>query len=74
MNISNKSKGLKIDFHFLVTVKFDGPIKPGLKLLVERWSSDPKDRPTFRELFHKLSFQLEDDDDTIETHLCDLVS
>ena len=36
--------------------KFKCPIKKGLKSMIERcWSSNPQERPTFREIFLKLS-------------------
>ena len=36
--------------------QFPGPIKPGLKKLIEDcWSQDPEKRPDFHTIFHKLS-------------------
>lgn len=41
------------------------PIKESLKMMIKKcWSSNPKERPNFRELFHRLS--LTRDDDIIE--------
>ncbi|KAK8843537.1 hypothetical protein M9Y10_024592 [Tritrichomonas musculus] len=41
--------------------KFDFPIKKGLQLMIEKcWSKDPKERPTFEEIFKKLSLSSED--------------
>lgn len=35
----------------------DEKIKPGLKIMIEQcWSADPNDRPTFSEIYSKLSF------------------
>ena len=43
----------------------EGDMKKGIQLMIEKcWSSDPKQRPTFRELFNKLS--LSDTDDVLE--------
>lgn len=40
--------------------KFDFPIKKGLQLMIEKcWSQNPTDRPTFEELFLKLSLSSE---------------
>ena len=40
---------------------FKDPIKKSIKELIEScWSSDPNDRPTFEELFNKLSFNNEE--------------
>lgn len=39
---------------------FSFEIKPSLKKLIERcWSKDPNERPTFEEIFNKLSFSIE---------------
>lgn len=39
---------------------FSFEIKPSLKKLIERcWSKDPNERPTFEEIFNKLSFCIE---------------
>ena len=41
--------------------EFDFPIKKGLKKMIEKcWSKDPKERPTFEEIFKKLSLSNED--------------
>ena len=41
--------------------EIDFPIKKGLKRMIEKcWSEDPKERPTFEELFKKLSLCNED--------------
>lgn len=41
--------------------KFDFPIKKGLKKMIEKcWSANPKERPSFNELFKKLSLSSED--------------
>lgn len=41
--------------------EFTVPIKESLKNLIEQcWSDDPKERPTFEEIFNKLAFNLED--------------
>ena len=55
--------------------QFTSPIKPGIQQLIERcWSGNPRERPSFRELFNKLSLSLEDDDETIESKLKDIIS
>ena len=41
--------------------KFTDPVKESIKELIEQcWSEDPKERPTFEEIFNKLAFNLED--------------
>lgn len=46
-----------------------------MQALIERcWSKEPKNRPTFREHFNKLSLSLENDDYTIESRLKDMIS
>lgn len=41
--------------------EFTVPIKESLKkLIIQCWSDDPNERPTFDEIFKKLAFNLED--------------
>lgn len=58
--------------------KFPKNIKPGLKQLIEQcWAEDQQERPTFKQLFNKLSMSfkddevgLDDDDDIYGRHFC----
>lgn len=78
---SEEMKKKKISFIALhekilqgVRPEFDFSIKPSLKELIERcWSGDPKQRPTFQELFIKLSLSL-DDDDAVEHAVFNLIN
>lgn len=57
-----------------VRPKFSRPIKPKMKKLIEQcWSHDPHKRPTFKEIFNKLSLSF-DDDEMIESRLNDIVT
>lgn len=48
--------------------KFTVKIKESLKALIEQcWSADPKDRPTFIELYNKLAFNEDDMDGSISS-------
>ena len=55
--------------------KLNDQIKPSFQsLLVQCWSEDPKDRPSFQELFTKLSLSVADDDETIEGTIFRIIS
>ena len=42
---------------------FPAAIKQSIKNLIEKcWSQNPTDRPTFEEIFHKLAFNIEDNE------------
>ena len=42
--------------------EFNVPVKKSIKILIEKWwSKDPKERPTFEEIFKKLAFNIDDD-------------
>ena len=46
--------------------KFDIPLKPSIQKLIEKcWSKNPRERPTFEEIFKKLAYNIDSSDDDI---------
>lgn len=47
---------------------FETPIKSSFEQLIQQcWPSNPRERPTFRDLYHKLSLILEGEDEATES-------